>query len=213
MIPALVCGAGGHARVLLELLRTSGHKIAGVCSPTPPDIDPGVPWLGDDAWLSRQSPSEFVLVNGLGSVGDPSRRIKLFLRFKSAGFMFPSLFHPSAVIASGVHFGEGCQIMAGVVLQPGCVLGENVIVNTRSSVDHDCYLGDHVHLAPGVVFSGNVRVGAQAHVGPGTTVVQGIQIGERSLVGAGALVLRDVAPGTKVFGVPAKSQNPAHPGE
>ena len=48
--------------------------------------------------------------------------------------------------------------MAGVVIQSGSVIGDNVIVNTNASVDHDCRIGQHVHLAPGVVVCGNVCV-------------------------------------------------------
>jgi maltose O-acetyltransferase len=38
----------------------------------------------------------------------------------------------------------------------------------------------------------------------GATVVNGVVIGAEAIVGAGAVVVRDVAPATRVQGVPAR---------
>ena len=42
-------------------------------------------------------------------------------------------------------------MLAGVVLQTGVTLGDNVIVNTRASVDHDCVIERDVMIGPGAV--------------------------------------------------------------
>ncbi|HEU67991.1 MAG TPA: sugar acetyltransferase, partial [Candidatus Acetothermia bacterium] len=42
-------------------------------------------------------------------------------------------------------------------------------------------------------------------VGVGASVIPGVRIGAWSVVGAGAAVIRDVAPGSTVAGVPARS--------
>jgi len=94
--------------------------------------------------------------------------------------------------------------MAGAVVQAGCVIGSNTIINTRASVDHDSKIGAHVHVAPGVVLSGGVTIYDEAHLGTGAVVIQGVTIGRASVVGAGAVVIRDVSDGAKVVGVPAK---------
>lgn len=206
-LPVIILGAGGHAKVLIDALLASSAVIAGIV-----DSDLtltgntvlGVPVLGGDDVVGAFLPAEIRLVNGLGSVGLPVKRRQLFERFKDRGYTFATVLHPSAVVASDVLLGEGAQVMAGAVIQPGCRIGINSIVNTRASVDHDGMIGDHVHIAPGVTLSGGVKIGAGSHLGTGTVVIQGIAIGEMSLVGAGSLVLKDVAPGVTVFGVPAK---------
>lgn len=203
----LIVGAGGHAKVLIEALRLSGASLAGIL-----DKDPalagssllGVPVLGDDGELGRYHPGQVLLVNGVGSVGLPVNRRRIYESLKEQGYRFASVLHPAAVVASDVVLEEGSQIMAGAVIQPGCRIGANSIVNTRASVDHDCSIGPHSHLAPGVTLSGGVTTGAGVHIGTGATVIQTISIGENALVAAGAVVINDVAAASAVRGVPAR---------
>jgi sugar O-acyltransferase (sialic acid O-acetyltransferase NeuD family) len=160
--------------------------------------------LGGDDIVNKFSHSEIQLVNGLGSIGIPSKRQHLYEKFKGMGYTFATTVHPSAVVASDVILGEGSQIMAGAVIQPGCVIGINGVINTRSSIDHDCTIDDHVHIAPGVTLSGGVSVASCSHIGTGATVIQGVVIGRGCLVAAGAVVTKDIADGVMVRGVPAR---------
>ncbi|HYA86306.1 MAG TPA: acetyltransferase [Nitrospirota bacterium] len=207
-LPVIVLGAGGHAKVLIDTLLESSAIIAGVTDPDPNLIGTrllGVPVLGGDEVVSKFPQSEICLVNGLGSVGLPIRRRELFQRFKKSGYIFAKVVHPSAIIASDAELGEGTQVMAGAIIQPGSRIGCNVIVNTKTSVDHDCVIGDHVHLAPGVTLSGGVRMRNSVHVGSGVTVIQGIEIGNNSLIGAGSVVINNVPDSAEVSGVPARN--------
>lgn len=207
MMPVLLLGAGGHAKVLVEALLANAAVIAGVV-----DADPalrgttvlGVPVLGGDELVGEFPPSEVLLVNAIGSVALPAKRRELFGKFKALGYRFAQVVHPSAVVASDVELGEGAQVMAGTVIQPGSRIGSNVIVNTRASVDHDCILGDDSHIAPGVTISGGVRIGNGVHVGTGATIIQGISIDNDCFVAAGAVVVDNLSAGSKVRGVPAR---------
>lgn len=204
-LPVLIIGAGGHARVLIEALTKSGTTILGcVAKEVPSRLSPSISFLGDDETLLRHAPSSVVLINGIGSTTRPDLRRDVFLRFKQKGYHFGTVVHPAALLPSDIVLGEGAQVMAGAILQPGCHVGDNAIVNTGAVVDHDCRIGAHVHVAPGAVLSGDVTVGEGAHVGTGARVIQGVEIGAGALVGAGAAVLRDVPLGARVAGVPAR---------
>lgn len=205
-LPVIIIGGGGHAGVIADVLRLKGVHILGFT-----DVDDSsksltstVPYLGDDTVIGQYHIEEILLANGLGSIKNTTARRKIFDAFSAQGYQFVSCIHPSAVIAADVRIGGGSQIMAGSVVQPGCDIGQNVIINTRASLDHDCVIGDHAHVAPGVTLSGGVRVAAGAHIGTGATVIQGIRIGEKSVIGAGSVVLKDVADSCMVVGVPAK---------
>jgi len=199
--PVVILGGGGHARVVIDALRRAGYTIAGVVDPKP-DVEEtlpeDIPWLGAD--LSKARPGDVLLAIGVGSidVGENNPRPAVFAEAKTAGFEVLSFQHPSAIVAEDVELGEGTQVMAGAILQPGVHTGVNCIVNTGASLDHDCWIGDHVHIAPGVVLSGTVAVGDGCHLGTGAIVIQNIRIGAGAMIGAGAVVTKDVAPGARV---------------
>jgi sugar O-acyltransferase (sialic acid O-acetyltransferase NeuD family) len=205
--PVILLGAGGHARVVLDALRATGREVKGILTPESPlwgqDLS-GVPILGGDDRVRDYSADDIEIVNGVGSVGDPSARIKIYRDMKKKGFSFAIVIHPSAIIPDNIFIGEGVQVMAGAVIQTGCRVGENVIVNTGVVIDHDCRIADHVHLATGVVLSGGVVIGPTTHVGTGACVVQGIKIGGSVMVAAGAIVVDDIPEGAHVRGVPAR---------
>lgn len=206
-LPVIVIGGGGHAKVLIDALRLRSVKMLGVT-----DIDPGkigtsllgVPVIGNDEAILRHPADGVRLVNGIGSIRAATQRSTVFQDFTSRGYTFAQVLHPSAVIASDALLAEGAQVMAGAVVQPGCRVGKNVIINTLASIDHDCWVGDHVHISPGATVCGDVRIGDGAHIGAGATVIQGIRIGAGCLIAAGAVVVKDVPDGATVKGVPAR---------
>jgi sugar O-acyltransferase (sialic acid O-acetyltransferase NeuD family) len=203
----IVIGGGGHAKVLIDILQMTNMNIIGIL-----DADSalsgqdvlGVPVIGTDDDIKNYSPDKVMLVNGLGSIDIPLVRKNIFYQFKAKGFEFHSVIHESAIISHHVKWGEGCQIMAGSIIQPGSILGDNIIINTGVTVDHDCQIEDHTHLAPGVVLSGNVRIEEECHVGTRAVILQGLHIAKKSLVGAGAVVIHSIAAHSRVVGIPAK---------
>ncbi len=198
-------GGGGHGRVVLDALLSSGVTVAGVLDP---DLAVGcrvfgVLVKGGDELLDQLAPAEVSLVNGLGANPRLLSRMGLFKRLTALGFSFDSVRHPSALIARECTLGESSQIMAGAVLQSGVRIGDNGVINTCASVDHDCVIGAHTFIAPGVVLSGNVSVGDSTFIGAGAVVLPGIAIGANVVIGAGAIVTKNVSNGWIVAGNPA----------
>ena len=205
--PIIVIGAGGHSKVLIDTLLQQNVNILGIVDSDQMKIGQSVlkiKIVGDDFYINNYDPLNIDLVNGLGSVAATYLREKIYMYFKEQGYFFRSVIHSSAVISQNAVWAEGVQVMAGAVIQAGCHIGNNTIINTRTSIDHDCRVLDHVHIAPGCVLSGNVSVGFGAHIGTGTTVIQEKKIGNRVLVGAGSLVLQDIKSNLKFWGVPAR---------
>lgn len=198
--PFIILGTGGHAAVIRDLIECLGHEVAGVLTP---EFSAGSHWqglhvLGNDDFLDQPSAADYVYALGVGLMPNQTRlRSTLFAELMAKGLEVPTLVHPSAVVARCVRLGQGVQILAGVVVQTQAVIGDNVLINTRASVDHHCHLGAHSHVAPGAVLCGGVRTGEGVFVGAGATVIQGVEIGSRAEVGAGATVLRSLPADTR----------------
>jgi UDP-perosamine 4-acetyltransferase len=206
----VIIGAGGHARVVIDCLRGSSAKLALIAVDCNKSLHgsslDGVSIVGGDEVLGGLAAGTSFTI-GLGATSPASARRALFERAVGAGLTPLTVIHPSAIIAFDVEVGRGCQIFAGAILNPGCTLGDNAIVNTGAIVEHDCRISDHAHIAPGACVGGGVTVGTAAHVGLGASVLQEVTIGGGATVGAGAVVIRDVVAGATVVGNPARVLN------
>ena len=191
--PVILLGAGGHAKVLLDVLRLDQRTVLGLVTP---DLEKGskshgLKVLGDDEELKQYNPSEIDIVNGIGSLPFQQLRWRVGDKVRSWGYTLSKVIHPSAVISADVLLNEGVQVMAGCVIQTGCSIGRDSIINTGSVIDHDCEVGENTHIAPGCVLSGGVNVGMSGHIGTGTRIIQNIQVGEGTVVAAGTTLYKD----------------------
>jgi sugar O-acyltransferase (sialic acid O-acetyltransferase NeuD family) len=204
----VLLGGGGHAKVLIDLIRTVGQfKIEGILDPVKKAGSSifDVEVIGNDDILSElyQKGIRNACI-AVGSIKDNSTRKMLFQKAKQIGFFIPSLIHLKAVISYKTNISEGVQVMAGAIVQAETQIKENTLINSGVIIEHDCYLGRHIHISSGAVLSGGVSVGDGSFIGAGSTILQGIKIGNNVIVGAGAVVIKDVPDGLTVKGVPAK---------
>ena len=204
-LPIVLLGAGGHGRVLLDILLQQSYEVLAIADPAFKKIQSltNIPLIDDQA-VVKYSPDEVLLVNGLGSVGDTGKRQHLYEYFKTRGYKFATVTHASAVISPRTELGEGVQVMAGAIVQTSVNIASNSIINTKATVEHDCTVGAHVHIASGAILCGGIQIGDGAHIGAGATIIQGLSIGKRSIVGAGAVVIKDMPEAAVVVGVPAR---------
>lgn len=206
MIPLIVFGAGGHAKVVLDVLERMGmYRIVGLLDDSVElqgASHAGYQVIGSQANFPdmRKQGADRLIV----ALGDNERRRLVFEAAERAGFTMTSAIHPSAHIGARVKIGGGTLVVAGVVVNADAEIGANVIVNTGATVDHDCRIGAHVHLSPGVHLAGRVSVGELSHVGIGAVVLPNLHIGKRCIVGAGAVVRENLPDGVVAVGNPAR---------
>ena len=200
-MPLILYGAGGHGKVVLDAALCLGIPVAFVVDDNPvSDQLLGVPVLSS----SRREWLELDQFQFLVSIGDISVRTRIFNALCKRGGNPVNIIHPSAQVARSAQLGLGVAVCAGVVVNPGSVIGDNCILNTSASIDHDCVTGSHAHLCPGVLLAGSVAVGECSLVGTGAVVLPGVKIGRGCVIGAGAVVNRDIPDGAVAYGVPAK---------
>ncbi|NEW08522.1 acetyltransferase [Paenibacillus sp. SYP-B3998] len=199
-----IVGAGGHAKVVTDLLRRTNRNMRFVylsadasCTgyedmPCYLDSEPSYRSLRSsvEGWhvaigntLIRKRKTEWMLANGL---------------------LLINAIHDRSVCAEQSEIGIGSSVMAGAVVNPFAVIGQGCIINTASSVDHDCVIESFVNIGPGCRLSGSVRVAQLSDLGAGTVVIPGVSIGEHCVIGAGAVVISDIPDYSLAVGVPAR---------
>ncbi len=196
---------GGHGRVVLDALLATDKQIDGIIDAQLElgSLIFGVPVVGTDDFIKTLDPKKTELVNGLGSTKNTQARQEIYNRLTKMGFEFIGVQHSSATIGAECEIAVSTQIMAGAVLQNRVRTGENCVINTRASVDHDATIADHVVISPGAIISGSVKIGYGTLIGAGAVIIQGIEIGDNCVVGAGAVVRHSVNDSVTVVGNPA----------
>jgi sugar O-acyltransferase (sialic acid O-acetyltransferase NeuD family) len=201
----IIIGAGGHGRVVLDILRAAKtYEPIGFLDSNPDlagrKID-GLTILGDVEKLESLANQ----VDGaIVAIGDASIRRYYAELVESFDVPLLNAIHPSANIAGNAIIGKNVVIAAGALVCAHCQIGNSVILNTGSIVDHESMVANSAHICPGAKLAGRVLVESGAYIGIGATVIQNVRIGTDAVVGAGAVVIRDVPPAVTVVGVPAR---------
>lgn len=197
----IIIGAGGHAKVIADIIYKSGDNLIGF-------LDDNLSLQGKKIYLDKKvigttkdidKYKEYYFVIGIGN-----NSIRKKINNENNLKLYTAI-HPSAIIAQDVKIGTGSVIMAGVVINPGTVIGKNCIINTCSSLDHDNLLEDYVHISPGAHLAGTVSVKEGTWICTGATIINNITIAQNNIIGAGSVVIKDINEenGTYV-GVPVK---------
>ena len=210
----MIFGAGGHGRVVLDVLANAGRQCAkGEGVEVVGFIDSelalkgrridGVRVLGtmDDMPRLRE---ELGVDAGIVAIGDNGVRRAFADQLEAMGIELINAIHPSANIARNASLGTNIVAAAGALVCAHCQIGDSVILNTGCIVDHESLIGTATHLCPGARLAGRVTVESGGFVGIGATIIQNIRVGYEAVVGAGAVVIGDVEPMSTVVGVPAR---------
>ena len=206
MDDVIIAGAGGHGKVVLDVLlaarkfRPVGFIDANL-SLTDSYIG-GLPILGSAnalPMLRRQK-----IKRAIVAIGDNRTRLRYMRILEEHGFTLVSAVHPAAHVSPGATLGSNVVVAPQAAVVAEAKIGDGAIVNTSAVVDHECELAEGVHVCPGAVLAGRVRVGRATFVGIGAQVIQCCAVGQFATIGAGAVVIDDVPEFATVVGVPAR---------
>lgn len=193
----LVAGAGGLGREVLAALNALDRDVVGFL--VEEDYEAGevanLPVYSDSAsWMDADG---IVLAIGNSKV---RRRLAGYIANRHV-----TVVHPAANIGPRVLIGIGSLLVGIANITCDVVIGDYVLINPGCTIAHDCKIGSFSNLGPGVALAGNVIIGEEVNIGTGAVILPGCQIGDNATVGAGAVVVKDVAPGSTVYGVPARA--------
>jgi sugar O-acyltransferase (sialic acid O-acetyltransferase NeuD family) len=202
----IIVGAGGHGKVVLDILRAQGQvKPIGFL-----DADTsiagtqvgGLPVLGPINLLPRLRQQK--IAGAIVAIGDNRTRLRYASILREHGLELINAIHPTACISPSATIGQNVAIAARAVICTDAKIEDSVIINTAAVVDHECIVEQGAHICPGVNLGGRVRIGAGAFVGLGANVIQCLTIGQQAVIGAGATVIRDIPDHATAVGVPAR---------
>jgi sugar O-acyltransferase (sialic acid O-acetyltransferase NeuD family) len=198
--PLVVFGAGGHGKVVADILLAGGEPVLGFVDDGAPmgSIVLGLPVLGPLAWLEEHRARV-----ALG-IGVNALRARIAAACLDRGATLVTAIHPRAVVSPSAEVGEGAVVMALAVINPSATIERGAIVNTAAVIEHDCVIGAFAHVSPGAALGGACRIGASSHLGIGATMLPGTSIGDGTVVGGGAVVTRSLGANVVAIGVPAR---------
>jgi sugar O-acyltransferase (sialic acid O-acetyltransferase NeuD family) len=186
-------GASGHAKVIIDILKSQGKDILGLIDDNPSINE----LLGYKVYHNLGNLSPLII-----SIGDNKTRKKIAERLSS--ICFETAVDASAVLSDTCTIKEGTVVMQGAIIQSCSEIGRHCIINTGASVDHDCKIHDFVHISPNATLCGNVSVGEGTWIGAGAIVIPGMKIGKWCIIGAGSVVTKDIPNHVLAIGNPCK---------
>lgn len=205
--PLVIVGAGGHGKVVLDIVRAAGlYEPVGFV-----DADPtlagarvgGLPVFGPVNCLEKLRRQQGVR-HAIGAIGDNRTRHRYAGLLRSEGFELVNAVHPAAFVSPTAVLGWNVVVAPHATVVTEAQVGDSAIINTAAVVDHECVVGTAAHVCPAAALAGRVRVGEFAFVGLGAKVIQCRSVGDHAVVGAGAVVIEDVPAFATVVGVPAR---------
>ena len=148
----LILGAGGFGRMIYENVQSTRQfdKIALLDDAAKgPDV---IGKLVDYTALQKEYPC------AVAAFGNNKLRVQWVDRLLQAGFVVPTIIHPSAVVSPSAVIGAGSFVMQRAVVNTHTVLGKGCLVNCGAIIDHDTVVGDGAHISLGSVVKANCQI-------------------------------------------------------
>lgn len=184
-------GAGGHARVIRDIVELSGGVVEGFID------DDETMTEKDGLPVSHEVPygCDMIIV-----IGDSRVRFELVKKYEPLNINYCSAIHPAAVVSKYAKVGKGTVVMPGAIINAFAEVGNHCVVNTSASVGHESIIGNYATVCPNSTICGQCEIGDGANICAGSIVVQCTKVGRWTIVGSGSLVRHDIGEGVVVVG-------------
>ena len=193
--PLIIIGGGGHASVLVDILKVQKREILAVICPdnlSQRSVFNGILHLSKDEDVLNYPPDSVRLVNGIGVLPRSNLKKKLNQYYLSLGYQFETVISEQAWISTEAVIETGVQVFAGAIIQTGAKISAHTIINSKALIEHDSVIGRYNHVAPNATICGQVETSENVYVGASSTLIQNIKLDQNVIVGAGAIVTKDL---------------------
>lgn len=175
-----VYGAGGHAKVIVDLIKLLGGHIECIFDDNymeSPNFA-GIP-------VHQYDHTQCVDAKLIIAIGDNEVRKTIAGQLSHR---FATLIHPKATVSSSARIGEGTVVLANAVIGADAIVGNHVIINTLVSVDHEVVINNYVHIFPNAYLGGRAVVQEGAVIGPGSVIMRKVTVNENVVIDPLSLV-------------------------
>ena len=180
----IIIGAGGHGKVILDILLKqkqieNNFEIMGFLDDSRKEKIMDYSVIGTLNDIQRYENDNNILF--ALAFGDNKTREKIVK--KNPKLKYKIIIHPSSVIGKEVEIGEGTVIKANSVINIGTKIGRHCIINSLVSIEQDTIVEDFVHIYPNVSVYGENKI------------KKGITLFSNSSTEQGAIIKRDLSYG------------------
>lgn len=192
--PLILIGGGGHCKSVIEVAESVGYEIKGILD-MPDEVGkevlPGHKVIGTDDEIPRYvEECDFVVT--VGFIKNPTLRIKLYNKVKTAGGRLATIIASTAYVSKYAELGEGTVIMHHAFVNAGAKIGDNCIINTFVNIEHDAVVGNQCHISTGTMVNGECQIGENCFIGSQSVCANCIEIASDIIVGAGSVVCKSL---------------------
>lgn len=203
--PLILIGGGGHCKSVIEAAESAGYEIKGILD-IPAQVGKNVlghQVLGTDDDIPQYiDECQFVIT--VGFIKNPALRIKLYNKVREAGGRLATIIASTAHVSKYAILGEGTVAMHQAFVNAGARIGDNVILNTFSNIEHDVVVGDNCHISTGTMVNGDCIIGEDVFIGSNSVIANALSICNECIIGAGSVIVKDLFTAGTYVGNPVR---------
>lgn len=196
----VIIGAGGFAKSIIDALNTNQYELIGFIDSYKTGTHQGYKILTNSI-SDLKDKEKYLFFIG---IGEPSIREYYYNELKKYNLNLATIIDKTAILSRNIKIGKGVFIGKMVIVNADAILQDNVVLNTRSLIEHGNHIGEHTNVSTNSVLNGDVIVGNKTFIGSSAVVNGQIKIGSNSIIGSGSVVIRDIEDNSVVAGSPTR---------
>ena len=202
-----IIGSGDLGQSIAHYAQNNGFEIVGFYDDfQQSDKVKGVPVLGklDKIEIDYKQNLFDSLVCAVG-YNHFGFREKVYDKYhRESGIPFATIIDSSCHVDSSASIGEGVVMFPTTMVDKGCVIEDNVLLNVGVTIAHDSRVKEHSFLSARVAVAGFSTIGKRCMIGINSTIIDNISVCDDTRIGGGTLLIHNVTEKGLYVGVPAR---------
>lgn len=201
MIDIIIVGAGGNAKVLIDIiLENENNEIWGILDDNKELLNKilyrNIKVIDTLNFMNDNKHYNYCL-----SIGNNKVRKSIVEKYNIEWINVISKY---AIISPTAKIGVGTHIYPNSVIESDAIIGNHTIINIASSIHHDVFIGDFCNVAPKCAICGTTIIGNNTFIGAGSTIINNCNIGNNVIIGLGSTIVSNIEDNTIYYGIKAK---------